>query len=160
MKFVPMSRRFLLCVTLLIAALQLSGCGTTGFGNKPEASDPVVQRLMKHYRQWYGTPYRWGGNGRSGVDCSAFVQLTIDNVFDIGLPRYTKDQARQGRRVSRSRLRSGDLVFFKTGWFKYHVGVYVGNNDFIHASESKGVTRSSLNTPYWSKHYWKARRVA
>ncbi len=148
-------RRRLLLAAAAAATLLAAGCGTTRTARR----DPVVDRLMAHYRQWFGTPYQWGGNSRRGVDCSAFVQATYQSVFQRSLPRNTEEQADVGRRVSRKNLRSGDLVFFKTGWFKYHVGVYVADGKFIHASESKGVIQSSLSNDYWSRRYWKARRV-
>lgn len=144
-------------VLLFLIALVVGGCAGTGGRGAP--SDRVVAKLMTHYQQWHGTPYRLGGNSRRGVDCSAFVQVTFSNLFDIDLPRSTEEQARSGRRIGRSQLRSGDLVFFKTGWFKYHVGVYLGDGRFIHASESRGVIQSSLASDYWSKRFWKARRV-
>jgi cell wall-associated NlpC family hydrolase len=147
--------RYLVAAGAVVALL--SGCASTGGRSLP--SDVVVERLQSHYRTWYGTPYRLGGSTRSGVDCSAFVRAIYRDVFNLELPRHTADQARSGRRVGRGRLRSGDLVFFKTGWFGYHVGVYVGNGRFIHASESRGVIESSLSSSYWSQRYWKARRV-
>lgn len=146
----------ILCMAL---ALWLSGCASTGLNPGSQATSGGAHSLMDHYLAWQGTPYRWGGASRKGVDCSSFAQLTYQQVYRMNLPRHTRDQARAGSRVSRRNLKGGDLVFFKTGWFSYHVGVYVGNNRFIHASESKGVTQSSLNSPYWDKHYWKARRI-
>ncbi len=149
-------RHAALTVCLLALSLVLAGCAGTG---RLPAGDDAIAGLMAHYRQWHGTPYRLGGSSRRGVDCSAYVQSVYRDLYRVELPRSTEDQEDVGRRVSRSRLRSGDLVFFKTGWFKRHVGVYVANGRFIHASESRGVTESSLSTPYWSRTYWKARRV-
>ena len=126
---------------------------------RDEAHSQVARQLMAHYRQWHGTPYRWNDSSRRGVDCSAFVKLTYNKVFNLDLPRNTEDQAGVGRRVRRNHLKGGDLVFFKTGWFKYHVGVYVGRGRFIHASESVGVTESSLESGYWARRFWKARRI-
>lgn len=123
---------------------------------------PVVSledRLLSHYKVWKGTPYRYGGTGRSGVDCSAFAQLTFDGCFDCPLPRTTATQVREGRAVSRSDLRAGDLVFFKTGSVSRHVGICVSPTLFMHASSSKGVTLSSLDNVYWQPRYWQARRV-
>lgn len=114
---------------------------------------------MAHYQQWHGTPYRWGGNNQAGLDCSAFVKITYKSVFNLNLPRHTRQQAELGKRVQQSKLQTGDLVFFKTGWHKYHVGIYVGKGNFMHVSERVGVTRSSLSSSYWSKRYWKARRI-
>jgi cell wall-associated NlpC family hydrolase len=153
----PSRRGVLIAMLMLSLAVLAGGCSMTG-GRAP-SSEAATQQLMAHYRQWHGTPYRLGGNSRRGVDCSAYVQSVYREVYRVELPRSTSDQARVGRRVGRSNLRSGDLVFFKTGWFKYHVGVYVGGERFIHASESRGVIESSLSSTYWSRKYWKARRV-
>ncbi len=140
----------------LLAAVIVAGCSATP---PARVDSDVTASLMAQHRQWVGTPYRLGGDSRRGIDCSAYVQTLYRDVYRVRLPRSTEDQEDVGRRVSRDRLRPGDLVFFKTGWFKRHVGVYVSGGRFIHASESRGVTESSLASPYWSKHYWKARRV-
>lgn len=152
------ARFFQYLVAACVVAVFLGGCSSTGGRALP--SDVVVEKLLSHYRSWHGTPYQFGGSSRNGVDCSGFVQETYRSVFNLNLPRNTADQARSGRRVGRNRLRSGDLVFFKTGWFDYHVGVYVGNGRFIHASESRGVIQSSMSSDYWSRRFWKARRLA
>ena len=119
----------------------------------------VSDALNGHFLSWRGVRHRYGGTSRRGVDCSAFVQLTFSDVFRMQIPRTTREQSKLGKRVSKRKLVPGDLVFFKTGWLGRHVGVYVGGGTFIHASESKGVTRSSLQDHYWRKRYWKARRL-
>ncbi len=134
---------------------------SSAHGPRSAANHPqVVSRALNgHFSSWRGVRHRYGGASRQGVDCSAFVQLTFRDVFGMQLPRTTREQSKLGKRVSKRKLVPGDLVFFKTGWFGRHVGVYVGGGTFMHASESKGVTRSSLQDYYWHKHYWKARRV-
>jgi len=97
---------------------------------------------------------------KEGVDCSGFVVLTFRDRFDVVLPRSTRDQAERGVRVRQRSLRSGDLVFFKTGFFSRHVGIYVGQRTFLHVSGKKGVTMSSLDNRYWSRKYWQSRRVS
>ena len=96
---------------------------------------------------------------RAGLDCSAFTQLAYNQVLGVNLPRTTESQANIGQPVDRYRLQHGDLVFFKTGWQQYHVGVYTGAGEFIHASTSKGVIRSRLDNVYWNSRYWQARRL-
>ncbi len=130
-----------------------------GSRSAPRHPHAVSRALNGHYSSWRGVRHRYGGTSRRGVDCSAFVQLTFREVFGMQLPRTTREQSRLGQRVSKRTLAPGDLVFFKTGWFDRHVGVYVGDGRFIHASESRGVTKSSLQDQYWRKRYWKARRV-
>src|SRR5699024_124730 len=115
--------------------------------------------LKKFYQRWAGTPYRYGGTTHSGVDCSSFVRQAISATDDFHLPRTTVKQARVGTRVSRSSLERGDLVFFRTGRRSHHVGIYLGNGRFMHASASQGVTISSLDNVYWRSHYWQSRRL-
>lgn len=138
-----------------------SGISSSARGSQPAPSHPqaVSDALNGHFSSWRGVRHHYGGMSRQGVDCSAFVQLTYRDVFGMQIPRTTREQSKLGKRVSKRKLVPGDLVFFKTGWFDRHVGVYVGGGTFIHASESKGVTRSSLQDHYWRKRYWKARRL-
>jgi len=123
-----------------------------------EAS-PVLPLLRAQAERWRGVPYRLGGSSESGVDCSAFVQITFRSKLGVDLPRTTEALAREGERVSRSELQAGDLVFFKTGFRQRHVGIYMGGKRFLHASTSRGVMTSSLNNVYWNERYWKARRI-
>ncbi|MCP4324216.1 MAG: hypothetical protein GY951_17130 [Psychromonas sp.] len=115
--------------------------------------------LRKEYATWQGTPYRLGGNSKKGIDCSAFVKTIYRDSFNVTLPRTTKTQVKKGYHVYKNQLQIGDLVFFKTGWFTRHVGIYIGESKFIHASTSKGVMTSSLKNVYWKKKYWQARRI-
>lgn len=115
--------------------------------------------LRKEFSYWQGTPYRLGGNSKKGIDCSAFVKNVYHDSFNIALPRTTETQVKKGYLVYKDQLKTGDLVFFKTGWSTRHVGIYIGNNEFIHASTSKGVITSKLDNVYWKKKYWQARRI-
>ncbi len=96
-----------------------------------------------------------------GVDCSGFVVRTFRDKFALQLPRETREQAEIGTRIDKRDLLPGDLVFFKTGSGEsgLHVGIYDTDNQFIHASTSQGVTRSSLDNVYWNKKFWQARRI-
>jgi cell wall-associated NlpC family hydrolase len=97
--------------------------------------------------------------GPSGIDCSGFTLLTYRQLFGLNLGRSTEDQLQQGMPVNREALRPGDLVFFKTGFFKKHVGIYLDKGLFVHASATKGVTVSTLKLAYWQKNFWTARRI-
>jgi cell wall-associated NlpC family hydrolase len=119
----------------------------------------VAAVLYKQLAEWKGVRHRDGGLDKSGVDCSGFVYLTLWKHFGLKVPRTTKDLSRYGKAVSRRRLAPGDLVFFKTGLFKQHVGIYVEDGKFIHASASRGVMLSDMEDNYWTRRYWKARRV-
>ncbi len=125
--------------------------------NRPQ-SDVLIndKQLAQVYNEWGGTRYRMGGSSKRGIDCSAFVQTAFSDAFGMSLPRSTAEQRYLGRKINRNELRKGDLVFFRGN---KHVGVYVGNNKFMHASTSIGVTISSLDDDYWSRHYTQSRRV-
>ncbi|PKH26512.1 endopeptidase [Enterobacterales bacterium CwR94] len=121
----------------------------------------VIAQLNEQLSQWHGTPYRYGGMSPRGVDCSGFVYLTFRDRFDLQLPRTTVAQTDIGTRIEKEDLLPGDLVFFKTGSGEngLHVGIYDTDNQFIHASTSRGVIRSSLDNVYWRKAFWQARRI-
>lgn len=123
-----------------------------------QKSDSLQENLFGFYLSWRGTPYRLGGLSQSGIDCSGFVLLAYRDIFGLKLPRTTREQSHYGKRVKKSELRTGDLLFFKTGRFQNHVGLYWQEGTFIHASTSKGVMASSLNNPYWTKNFTKATR--
>lgn len=127
--------------------------------NTPVNRTAVLLELEKFYSTWKGTRYRQGGMSRKGVDCSGLTVLLYKQVYKINLPRTVKEQAGKGRNVAQERLQSGDLVFFKTGLFSRHVGVYLHDNSFMHASLSQGVMKSDLNDDYWRKRFWRARRL-
>jgi cell wall-associated NlpC family hydrolase len=150
-------------LTIFIVSGWLSGCASNQSYQNPAveiAYAPVKNQLQTHYSKWNGTPYKFGGTSRHGFDCSAFVAMTYRDLFNMNLPRTTKAQARAGQEIPRQAMRPGDLVLFKTSMFNRHVGIYVGSEQFIHVSTSKGVTQSRLDNPYWSAKYWKAVRPA
>ena len=119
-----------------------------------------IEALIRaEYEKWKGTKHRLGGQGAKGIDCSAFVQVVYKSVFDVGLPRATEYQVKEGVPVRRKHLVAGDLVFFKPPSYPRHVGIYLSNSDFVHASKSKGVVISSMEVSYWKKSYWTARRI-
>lgn len=117
----------------------------------------IREALMSQHERWEGTPYRLGGTSSSGVDCSALVQNIYADQFNINLPRTTRHQVNEGAAVARGSLEPGDLVFFRPPGSR-HVGIYVGDERFLHASSSRGVMISSLNNVYWKRYYWKSRR--
>lgn len=114
------------------------------------------QKLLNFIDDWYGTRYRYGGNSKEGIDCSAFVSSLEAIVYGVvNLPRISKDQYEVCRHINSDDLQEGDLVFFHTmGRRKTvtHVGVYLRNHKFIHASIS-GVMISSMEDGYYAKHF-------
>ncbi len=112
------------------------------------------KELLESVDEWYGVRYRTGGNTKSGVDCSGFTVAVYAAVYGFALPRVSREQYRTSRKISTTELQEGDLVFFNTnGRGVSHVGVYLGNNKFIHASVSRGVMVSGLFEPYYIKRY-------
>lgn len=122
-------------------------------------SKEASEQLFKFYQIWHQTPYRLGGTTQNGIDCSAFVQKTYQQVFKLDLPRTTDQQSRLGQKVDYNERQFGDLVFFKTGINTRHVGIYVEDNSFMHASTSRGVIISRLDSPYWADVFWQLRRI-
>lgn len=119
----------------------------------------IKSKILDQYADWKGVAYRLGGNTKSGIDCSAFVQRTFRDQFGMDLPRSTSDQQFSGTKINRSKLQAGDLVLFKTGRTMRHVGIYIGNDKFVHASTSSGVIVSEMSNVYWNKRFYAARRV-
>lgn len=100
---------------------------------------------------WYGTPYKFGGNNQNGIDCSGFTNILFKEIYNIKLPRISRDIAEKVKRKYTKDLKEGDLVFFSFGnsGVVNHVGVYLHNNHFVHASTSRGVIISNLSEPYY-----------
>ncbi|WP_373818919.1 NlpC/P60 family protein [Glaesserella sp.] len=173
--FQMLNKKTVSLCAVLISAVALTACSGSGDtykagaskiykANQGSISDPifVISSLSEQQREWKGTRYRLGGTSRSGVDCSGFMQVTFRDLFGIDLPRTTSEQALEGRKISKHEIQTGDLVFFNTGRGPNgkHVGVYVKDGQFLHASTKGGVIYSDMNSPYWSKTFWQARRLS
>jgi lipoprotein Spr len=117
------------------------------------------KRLIEYVHQWWAVPYRIGGNSKEGIDCSAFVQGLSSEAFGLTLPRTSREQADFCKEISKQDLKEGDLVFFAAGRSISHVGMYISNNKFVHASTSMGVVISDLDEAYWSRRFVKAGRL-
>lgn len=115
------------------------------------------QELMLHSMGLVGTPYRWGGSSTAtGFDCSGMIQFVYKNALGVSLPRTARDMAAASRKIPDNQLKAGDLVFFNTGGSSQysHVGLYIGNGEFIHApSSGKTIKTEKLSSPYYAKHY-------
>ena len=150
----------------IFALLSLFGCASPSEPQltKQEISTQHPQLstsdgYQDYFQEWQGVPYKYGGTSKQGVDCSAFTQDALSSLHQQWLPRTTQYQVETGRKISLENAKKGDLIFFKTSVKVRHVGVYIGNREFMHASTSKGVIISSLDNPYWKKAFWQVRRV-
>jgi cell wall-associated NlpC family hydrolase len=168
---------FLSPVVLLLAVLSVGCAGTgtfdRGLDNVSDATAeisrvevraedrPLIERLAAEIKAFLGAPYRWGGVTEEGVDCSGLVQTVFRRVYGLSLPRTTRDLYRTGIRLRGDPLRLGDLLFFRPPGKRNvsHVGIYLGQGKFVHASTSRGVVISSLQEKYYQKHFLGARRV-
>jgi murein DD-endopeptidase / murein LD-carboxypeptidase len=124
-------------------------------------TDIINLSLYSTIEKWIGTPYRYAGKTFSGIDCSSFVNKIYENAYCLFLPNSSAEMYKQVKHIQKDQLTEGDLVFFKINRNKSisHVGVYLGNNKFAHASRSNGVIISDLTQPYYQKHFVKGGRV-
>lgn len=115
--------------------------------------------LLNFIEEWFGTRYKYGGETKRGIDCSALTGSLLMAVYGFIVPRTARQQYEASEKIKREDLKEGDLVFFNTTGGVSHVGLYLENDYFVHASSSQGVTITSLNDPYFSKRYIGAGRV-
>ena len=141
---------------ITICVFFLTSCRVS---KKATSTHSIKSKLEKQYQQFKGIPYKYGGTDKRGFDCSGFTQKVYRNVFNIELPRTTLEMSKLGKKIAKSKLKIGDLVFFKPSRKYQHVGIFMGNNTFIHSSTSKGVVKSNLNNSYWKKKYRFAKRI-
>ena len=117
-------------------------------------------KLYSFIDEWYGIPYKYGGKDKKGIDCSNFASTLYSNVYSKPLTGTSSSIFDQCKAVSKSNLEEGDLVFFKIdGDNISHIGVYLQNNKFVHATTKKGVMIDDLDEEYYKKYYYKGGRV-
>jgi len=139
----------------LFLLLFVTACSSS----KQLTQQQAERELLNQFQRWQGTPYRLGGMTTAGVDCSAFILMIYRDAFNIQLPRTTAEQLRAGSPVSRRKLRTGDLVFFRTGRNVLHVGIVLSDGRMMHASTTNGVEITRLNQDYWIRTFIGARRI-
>lgn len=147
---------------LVVAFFLCTSCGIVGKKKIDNSASGRTKKVLKEAHAYLGTPYKYGGTNKRGMDCSGLVWTSFKEV-NIDLPRVSREQAKHGNKVKLSRVQPGDLLFFKTSGSRIsHVGIVdeikKGEIFFIHASSSKGVTISSLKNSYWNKRFVKAVR--
>lgn len=168
-----MSKKTPLLLLLAIVASLLASCGSSkhtsaipyqskGGGRAdtrtfemPKSLPPQSNALLDEARRWLGTPYKYGGEDKRGVDCSGLVINVYRSALDIKLPRSSSEQARYCSPLQKNQLMPGDLIFFATGSSKTvsHVGIYVGDGRMIHSSTSGGVVVSDIESDYYVRTY-------
>jgi len=160
----PLSDRAILFAGDLRRMVGAQSAGTANAAAPPPALGSRIQTVLQGALALLGTPYRWGGTGTDGFDCSGLVGYVFHNALGIELPRVSRDLAKSGQLVSdRSLLSPGDLVFFsrRARGRVDHVGIYLGDGRFLHAPRTgKQVEVSSLDNAYWNDRFVQARRVA
>lgn len=117
-------------------------------------------KLYQFVYDWIGTPYRFGGSSSKGIDCSGFTKEIYAKVFNTIIRRSSRDIFSAAIPISKEDLQEGDLVFFKIkSRYITHVGIYLGNNRFAHASTMRGVVLNNLDEPYYKRYFYKGGRI-
>ena len=124
-------------------------------------TSPIKLSMLKSIDRYRGVPYKWGGATMKGMDCSGFTMKVFGESSNLNIPHNAAAQYKLGAKINRRQLKFGDLVFFRDIESRgvSHVGIYIGNDEFVHASLSKGVVNSSMNQKYYKKRYVSARRI-
>lgn len=175
-------RKLLSLIIALSAIVLITGCSshkqnvepekpqTTHLSNhdkyikhNPFKLDKKQKALIEEALTWLGTPYKYAGDVKhKGTDCSGFTMKVYQNALDVAIPRNSAKQAEFCKHVDKKKLQPGDLVFFATGKSSSkvsHVGMMLTDEEFIHASSSKGVVISRLDSPYYTRTYISGGRV-
>ena len=124
-------------------------------------TSPIKLSMLTSIDRYRGVPYKWGGDTMKGMDCSGFTMKVFGESANLNIPHNAAAQYKLGAKINRRQLKFGDLVFFRDIESKgvSHVGIYIGDETFVHASLSKGVINSSMNQDYYKKRYVTARRI-
>ncbi len=158
--------KFILLIALAVvisacsSTVRFSSSGTAAQSNKIKVADgddinhydsgKLRHKLIIEAESWIGTPYRYGGESRSGADCSGFVMMVYSSI-GYTLPRTSNDQYNKVKKIDFDDKEPGDLIFFENKNKIHHVGIYLGNGDMIHASSSRGIIKQSLSDYYFSE---------
>jgi probable lipoprotein NlpC len=123
--------------------------------------DDSIYRVRMNYfiRDWWDSPYKWGGTSKAGIDCSAFAQKLFKNVYQVDLPRTSRMQYKACVKIKKEDLETGDLMFFRSSRGMWHVGTYIYKGFFVHSSSHEGVHINSISDPYYQKHVFAYGRI-
>lgn len=123
-------------------------------------NDITNYKLYNFISTWYGTPYKFAGRSRAGVDCTDLVSLLFQSIYGITLSGNVTDMYRRCKPITPSELREGDLIFFKINSKSLsHIAIYLQNHKFVHASVHSGVVIDDLGEDYYKRYFWGAGRV-
>jgi len=143
----------------LSIAILIHSCSTASRYNRSQNNHEAdILNTVSH--KWLNTPYKYGGTSRKGIDCSGLTRNIYKEAFHYKLPRTSQEQYKQGQLVRINWIKSGDLIFFKKDRHSGldHVGIYLGNEKFIHATTKRGVVISELNSSYYKSRIVGIRR--
>lgn len=129
------------------------------FGINVSSQKDNLGKIIEESNSWIGVKYKWGGTTRKGIDCSAFVRNVYKNSSDIILPRTSRQQFKYTHSILQNKIRIGDLIFFSNSKGIHHVGLIINEEEFIHASSSRGVRIDSFKKGYWSTQKMSFRRI-
>lgn len=166
------SRHKLFMSLMALNIILVCSCGTSNSLSKNDSYSGYSQKLgvklngdedinlLKAMLAWKGVPYKYGGSSKKGTDCSGFVGSVYKEVYGMQLKRTSSDMTEDVRFVSKNDLKAGDILFFKINSRKIsHVGIYIADNKFIHASTKSGVVVSDLAQKYYADSFYKGGRV-
>lgn len=152
--------RFLKYYLLILLITSISCATKKHLPQKEKTTTQNIKSLKSEIEKWMNVPYKFGGNDKQGVDCSGFVNAIYLSFYKIKLPRTTKEIFKNSTPIKKENLQEGDLVFFKiNGNEVSHVGIYLKDNQFVHASSTKGVVVSKLNNQYYENHFIRGGRL-
>ena len=152
-----LKRKFFRLLSIVMATFLIF----QAFPDRKVFATTIADQVVAEAEKYIGVPYVWDGESPNGFDCSGFTTY-VYRQFGIEIPSYTVSQVKYGTSVSFSNLQKGDLVFFDNtyaGPNPTHVGIYAGNGEMIHASDTEGITRANINTSYWKEHFATGRRL-
>lgn len=146
---------------IIFSSFLLIGCSSSDYARRPSRGDEATLKLRRTAESYLGTPYLYGGDDRSGMDCSGLVYRVFREANGLILPHKVSALANRGIPVKLNAVRVGDLLFFSgiIGKEPSHVGIYLGQGRFIHASSSRGVVISQVSEQYYRKRFLGVRRM-